>query len=279
MRFDYNETLRQQLYSLQAQLELSNFTFVVDSEQAFLKYEGNLEPNTIYVLTKDLQNDNSINVDTQPVQIMILSEQDSLDVAKAFFSQFAKTYNFMASNQSYTENTVTHNIWVKQQYSDPVVLSNFNTVAYGYRSVLYIAATLYIMYDVVDVKKVEVDGVEYIPLSFSIAYSMSTNTQQLPNKYIATSMKTVSTFAITMQVPMLGNGLTAKVLEIMNETKPNVATDEYSAPFDGNNKFVIKTTFNTPSADISIEKDMKLISVQVITAPNSVPSLQLGFMM
>lgn len=270
MEFDYNEILRQQLYSYQSELELSNFTFKVDSEQAFLKYEGNLDPNTIYVLTKNLQNDNSINVDTQPVQIMILSEQNSLDVAKAFFSQFGKKYNFIATSQSYTENEVSHNIWVKQQYSDPVVLSNFNTVAYGYRSVLYMAATLYIMYDVLDVANLTIDGDAIEALNFNISYSMSTNTQQLTTEFIANSVKTVSTFAITMSVPMLSNNFVKKVLNILAE----------SSGYDGNNSFAFAFDFALSDEDltpINVQKTMKLISVQLTTAPNSVPALQLGF--
>lgn len=272
MRFDYNKLLREQLYSLQSQLELSNFNFEVDSEQAFLKYEGNLEPNTIYVLTKDLQNDNSINVDTQPVQILILSEQNSLDIAKAFFSEFAKRYNFIATSQAYTENNTSHNIWIKQQYSDPVVLSNFNTVSFGYRSVLYIAATLYIMYDVLDVKNLKIDTESVEALNFNVVYSMNTNTQQLPNKYIATSLKTVSTFAVTLTVPMLNNNFVKKCLNILAETSGYDGNNEFAFAFD----FGISTDAN--SFKVSLSKTMRLTSVQITTAPNSVPGLQLGFM-
>ena len=46
MNFDYNELLRKQLYALQKKLGLSEYDFVVDSEQAFVKYD-NLKENTI----------------------------------------------------------------------------------------------------------------------------------------------------------------------------------------------------------------------------------------
>lgn len=265
MRFNFNRVLREKLYALQAELGLSNFEFEVDSEQAFIK-KKDLDPNVIYVLTRNLQNDNSIGVDTQPVQILILSEQNSLDISKALFSEFAKRYNFEAISENYTENEETHNIWVKQQYSDPVVLSNFNTVDFGYRSVLYISATLYIMYDVVDVKSVTVDTKPYTPLNFNISYSMSTNTQQLPSKFIATSMKTVSTFAITMTVPPVKSDLITKVMKII--------AGNYEG-FDGNNEFVISFDIGLGTL---VEKHVKLISVQEVTAPNSVPGLQLGFL-
>ena len=145
---NYDDLLRSQIYALWERYPIDN-EFEVDSEQAFLK-KKDLKPGTIYVLTRDLQNDNAPGVDTQPVQVLILSEQNSLEIAKGFFSQFAKEYNFHAGTYD--------GDWVKQQYSDPVVLSNFNTVSYGYRTVLYMATNLYIMHDVVDLKSLTIDG-------------------------------------------------------------------------------------------------------------------------
>ena len=287
MKFDYNKILREKLYALQRELDLSEFNFDVVSEQEFIK-KKDLLPNTIYVLTKNHQNDNSIGVDTQPVQILILSEQNSLDICKAVFTEFAKRYNFEAISETYVEDDETKNIWIKQQYSDPVVLSNFNTVAYGYRSVLYVSATLYIMYDVIDIENVTVDGTKYIPLAFNMSYSMSTNTQQLPGSagtYIASSLKTVSTFAITMTVPMLGNDFVKKVLNIIAETDDTNNTDLETTdriPYNGNNPFVISFNCSMGESEnsykLTITKTMRLISAQLITAPNQVPSLQLGFM-
>lgn len=286
MVFNYNQILTEKLYELQNELGLGNFVFKVDSEQAFLK-KKELLPKTIYVLTKELQNDNSISVETQPVQIMILSEQDSLDVAKAFFSEFAKRNNFIAISLQINDG----NLWIKQQYSDPVVLSNFNTVNYGYRSVLYISATLYIMKDVLDIDNLKVDDKSIEALNVNISYSMSTNTQQLPktlteNNYIAKSLKTVSTFALTMSVPILKNDLVVKVLRIIAEKNETGNTDIPAAErieYNGNNPFKISFDFSIGKEQnafkISMEqKQMRLVSAQIITAPNQVPSLQLGFM-
>lgn len=280
MKLNYNDILRRKLYILQDDLGLSHFTFDVCAEQEFIK-PSEMDPNTIYVLTKNLTSDNSIGVVTQPVQILILSENDSLDVARLIFSEFAKRYNF----EAISEVDGTTSIWVKQQYSDPVVLSNFNTVNYGYRSVLYISATLYIMENVIDVKNLEIDDEDIEALNFNISYSMSTNTQQLAEQFIANSVKTVSTFAISMSVPMLNTAFVRKVLNILNETDDTNNTNldvSERIPYNGNNNFEFSFDFRIGDAEdaysLTIEKDMKLVSAQVITAPNQVPSLQLGFM-
>lgn len=279
MKLNYNELLMNKLLALQNELGISNFNFVVDSEQAFLK-KKDIQPGTIYVLTRMLQNDISVDMITQPVQIMILSEQDSLDIAKAFFNEFAKKYNFEAISLQ----DDTSNLWVKQQYSDPVVLSNFNTVEYGYRSVLYVSATLYISENVLDITDLQIDGNPVKAINVNISYSMSTNTQQLASEFISSSIKTVSTFAMTMTVPVLKNDFVVKCLSILaeidNTNNTGLDVSERIA-YTGNDDFVIsfKLAVNdkTDAFNIPMTKHMKLISAQLITAPNQVPSLQLGF--
>lgn len=270
MNFEYNTLLTQQLYSLQNTLALSDFKFSVDSEQAFLK-KKDLDPNTIYVLTRDLQNENQIGVDTQPVQILILTEQNSLDIAKAFFSEFAKKYNWKVYSDS------VNKIWVKQQYSDPVVLSNFNTVEYGYHSVLYMSANLFIMYDVVDLRSLYIDGEEFTVLSFDLAYSMNPNTQQLTGagKYISRSVKSVSTMALTITIPVVESGLITKILKILDEDDGPTAGMDDTTAYGGNEDFV----FDFYLGEYHFEdKKFKLVSADFGAAVNDVPAVRLGFM-
>lgn len=273
MTFDYNKILRDNLAALQKELGLDSFDIEVDSEQSFIK-TNDMKPNTIFVLTKELQNDRSIGVETQPLQIFILSEQNSLDSCRILFQEFAKRNNFVAFTSG--------NDWIKQQYTDPVVLSNFNTVDFGYRSVLYVSATLYIMKDVIDVSNVKIDNVAVLPLSFGMSYSMSANSQQLTTEFISSSVKSVSSFALTISIALLLNAPVKKILNIINETDDTNNTDlEVSEriAYDGNNPFVI--SFDLKVADNSyslhMEKTVRLINSQLITAPNQVPSLQLGF--
>lgn len=275
MEFNYNDLLRERLYDVASDLGVEGYDFEVDEEQAFLKVKD-LKPNTIYVLTKMLQNDISIGVETQPLQIFILSEQNSLDTCTVIFKEFAKKYNFQA--------LITGNLWVKQQYTDPVVLSNFNNVDYGYRSILYVSATLYIMKDVIDVSNVKIDNVAVTPLSFSVSYSMSTNSQPTASEYIASSLKTVSSFAVTISIPLVESAAVKKVLNIMAETDNTGNTQlpvEQRIAYNGNNPFSISFDCKVANSNYSLtisKPYMRLISAQLITAPNQVPSLQLGFM-
>ena len=276
MKYNYNDLLREQLYNIQNRLGISNFDFVVDSEQAFLKNED-FQPNTIYVLTKELANENQIGVDTQPVQILILTEQDSLETADKIFTEYSKYYNWKVVMTSYTEDDVTHSLWIKQQYTDPVVLSNFNTVDYGYRSVLYISANLYIMTDVVDLKNLKIDDENVQVLSFNLSYSMTPNTQQFQkttNDFISQSVKSVSNLALTITIPVVETNYILKVLKIMDENDTETTDNNDPLSFGGNENFYFD--FYLGSYHFS-NKKMKLILADFGTVINDVPAIKLGF--
>ena len=262
MDYDYESYLLDKLNLIKQDLNLDINIFTA-VEQNFARMEE-LNPNDIFITIKYLSSNIQYYAETMPIQILVLSEENSLDKVRMLFNKFTNDYNWNVITPTGT------NLYIKQQYNSPVVLNNYVEVGHGYRSVLYVTATLYIMENVADVKSVTIDGESITPLSFNISYSMSTNTQQLADVYIASSVKTVSTFAITIMIPMINNGLINKVLNILNEFDDTLNNIEYN----GNNTF----TISFMNGSISITKDMKLTSVQIITAPNQVPSLQLGFM-
>ena len=227
----------------------------VASEQAFAKIKT-FKPNTIYVIIKKLASTLTYNITTQPVQILTIAEQNQLDITKALLESFVNTYNWTTDLDETT--------YIKQQYSSPVVLSNFNEVSYGYRSIVYVTGTLYVMEDVVDIDTLEIDGTEYKPLTFGFSYQMTGNTQAVGTSILAETVKSVATFTVTLSVPLLNDDLCNKVRQIMNGT------------LSGNTNFLFEITFTTGTANI--ETNMKLINAQLQTAPNTAPSLNLSFM-
>jgi len=270
MTYDFETYLRDKLTRIAIDLEFRDLKIYVSEEQMFNKMDK-MTPDTIYVVVKYLSSDIQYDAETMPIQILVLSEQNSLEKTQMILNKFANDNNWQVITGD--------GLYIKQQYNSPVVLNNYAEVGYGYRSVLYITGTLFIMENVVDVKNVYIDYVSgdepYKPLNFSIAYSMATNTQQLSNdKFIATSLKTVSTFSISMMIPMLESKLVTKVINILNETDNTDIEGSDGIAYDGNNSFDIQF-----DCGITIHKPyMRLISVQIISAPNQVPSLQLGFM-
>lgn len=264
MNYDFENYLLDKLNLINENLELG-LTIYSSVEQNFAKMDE-LTPDSVYVVIKYLSSDIAYYAETMPIQILVLSEQNSLEKAQMLMNKFANDYNWKV--------VIDNGTFIKQQYNSPVVLNNYVEVSYGYRSVLYVTGTLYLMENVVDVTDVYIDAETndepYKVLGFNISYSMSTNTQQLADVYIASSVKTVSTFSISLTMPMIDCKLVTKVTNILNELNDTTNNIIY----DGNNSFTIQFSLG----DVTITKTMKLISVQIITAPNQVPSLQLGFM-
>lgn len=254
MNFNYKEYLINKLLDIQTDEGLSNFKFEVEEEQMFVKRKD-YDEKTIYIVIKYLQDDKQIGATTQPIQMLILSEQNDLEVAKILFSKFATQNNWV----SFTDGTD----YIKQQYTDPVILSNFNPVLYGYRSVMYMTANLTIIFNVIDIKDLKLNNTEEInAVNFSLSYNMNTNTQQLKTEQISKSVKNASSLGITMTLPFTVNGISSKFISILGEEST------------GNDDFDISFKLN----GVTIRKNYKLISAQLVTAINQVPSLQLGFM-
>ena len=222
MGFDYENYLLQELHSDKV---------VVLSEQLFAK-NGEYEPNKIYVITKYLASSIEFGAETQPVQILILSEQNGLQEAKDIFDTFTQTHNWRAG--TFVDNTTTPptTMFIKQQYSSPVVMSNFNEAAYGMRSVLYVSATLFIMKNVSDVSNLKIMGINIKPLLFNWSYQMSGNTQPLGGDIIASTVKNMATFQASLSIPVLNNYISTTALDTIDGGEEAVTQQEGTITVD-----------------------------------------------
>ena len=255
MTYQYKEFLLKQLTILSRN---SGFNIEVDEEQSFIK-KNTILPNTIYFLIKFLSNNIQEGAISQPVQILILSEQNSQQYARELAEKFVTTYHWYQETYVSSENTYG---LVKHEYTHPVTLSNFNTVSYGKRSILYISGTLSIIESLIDVKNLMIDGFDNVKaLGFDINYSMTPNTQQLKSQNISQSVKSASGLSIALVTPLVNNEFITKILNIMNGSGT------------GNENF----SFSWLMGGISFSFNFKLISGHIGTAINGIPTIELGF--
>lgn len=211
MNFNFENYLLQELHSDK---------IVVLNEQVFVK-NGELEPDKIYVVIKYLTSSIEYGAETTPVQILVLSEQNGLEQAKEIFDAFTQSHNWVSG--------MFNGSFVKQQYSSPVVMSNFNEAAYGYRSVLYISATLFVMDNVSDVENLELEGVKIKPINFNWSYQMTGNTQAVGNEKLASTVKNISTFSATMSLPVLNTYINEDgfLFDVIEGPEESVSSDEH----------------------------------------------------
>lgn len=261
MNWKFEEYLTEQLTLIKRDIGLESDIVIVD-EQLFATMEE-MKNDTIYVVIKFLNADIVFSAKQQPIQLLILSEANQLDNAKLLFNQFVNSNNFKAI----TEGTD----FIKQQYSTPIVLSNYEDVSYGMRSVLLVTGTIFMMENIVDIGLITINNVEFKPLSCSISYVMSGNTQQVAGEKIASTEKNVSTFSMTLTISSLstyvyvdGNNntynLVDEILKVVNGTS------------NGGTKFAVSFSIGT----IQFSFSLVLVNFSFTTAVNDIPALVIG---
>ena len=255
MSWNYENYLKRQLTILARDY---NVNVEIATEQMFAKIKDPV-PNTIYVVIKYLSTSIAFNSTVRPIQILVVSEGNQMANAKAIFDTFANDFNW--------QMVIDGQTYVKQQYSNPVVLSNFNDIGYDFRSVLYMSGTLIEMENVVDIQNLTItigeNDPEIIkPITFQFQYNTGCDTQPIGGSMISSSVKSVSTFSLMFTIPAQTSTLLTNCV--------NISANNQS----GNTKFNIAFTL----AGINFNYDCILTSFNFTTSPNNVPALQFGFM-
>lgn len=253
MNWNYNDFLTEKLTIIARDLGY-NGEILVSDELAFTKAKSYSE-NTIYFVVKRLTSIITNETETQPIQIICLCEQNSLVNATSILNQFVDENNWKIIETNET------NIKAKQEYSKPVVISNFDEVGFGYRSVIYLTGNIFLIRNLLDVETIDINGVSFKPLNFSWNYSMTPNTQQEHGDNLSSSVKTVSVVSVSFSVSPSSNNFLARVINIAKGTTT------------GNENFEI--SFNFGSYEISY--DMKLIEFSFDTSPNNIGGIRVGF--
>lgn len=249
----YKEWLKNRLVEVKDNLDFKQYAIEVYNEQDYAKNRS-IKPKTITVVVKFLASTLIFSAKTQPIQMLVIAEENSLSVANSIITKFCESWNFMVVSNGST--------YVKHMYSTPAVLSNFNLIGIGLRTVLYVNTTLFILEDVMDITDLEIDGEKIDAISATIGYTMTGDSQPFDGGYAITE-KNFATFVITLNVACVKTDFTEKCVKIMNGT----STDK------GNDTFVV--TFNV--GDLPFSFNMKLTGATITTAVNNVPSLQLSF--
>ena len=202
--------------------------------------------------------DRMVDSTQQPIQFMILSEQNKLKDAQLLFDRFTSDNNFKV--------IMENGEYIKQQYNSPVVLSNFEDVVAGQRSILYVTGTLFIMENLLDIQDLKIDGQDAIAIRNGITYVMTTDTQQFVNDNISTSVKNSSTVGITLVLVFKKSDYMKKIFNIVKGTNT------------GNENFAISFTLDKNDSDYNFSMNMKLQNADISGAINDFPTIKVSFM-
>lgn len=262
---NYVNYLYQQILVCKQDLGL-NVDIQVANEQQYVKRKT-YASNTIYVVVKFLTATLDSGVKNQPIQLVILSEENQLDNAQMLFNSLAARINL-------TE-IVLDNAKIKQTINSPVVMSNFVEIGSGKRSLMYMTGELIIIDGSIDVSNLTIQvgaiSTRIRPDSFSYSYQMQPNTEQHANDPLAKSEKSSAVVSVGMIIPLASeesnyNAIIESLLKESGGKKSGVTQD-------GNTPYQL--TFEL--FGVNFEYEMKLTSLNFSTGRRNQPALQVGF--
>lgn len=265
--FNYEEFLLKQLTIIKNEQEFNDLDIEISTEEAFAK-KKNFKPNTMYVIIKFLESDITFGAVSKPLNIVSICEQNNLERCKAILDIFASLWNF--KSESITNENGNNDIY-KHSYGTAVVISNFEEVGYGYRTVLYLSGNLTVLENVIDITNLNLWVKKYDntyeahpinSLRTDIAYNMTPNTQQKAGEPIASSMKSVAVLTLTMVVPFTDNILTQRVMQTLDSIN------------DGNIDYIFSFKWGTYNF---AQTPFKLTSVGLTSIVGEIPAFTLSF--
>ena len=104
----YKNWLKQKLIEIKNDLGFNDFNIEVYKEQDYTKGSFT-RPNTISVVLKFLSGSKVVQAKTQPIQILAISEENSLHIANSILTKFCDDYNDYTYIESttYTKKTLS----------------------------------------------------------------------------------------------------------------------------------------------------------------------------
>ena len=273
MNFDYEGWLYNAISQVITDLNY-NIEFKISDEQMFVK-DKDKQPDVLYIVYKQMTGPNSFGVATVPYNILIMSEQNQLEMAKNIANKFAVDNNFAVVKEG--------DSLIKHEYSQPSVMSNFNQIDIGTRSIIYIPTRLTVMYGLAFLEYNNEYGVIHVGgvynenirlLSFNLAYSMSPDTQALPTAEISQSKKSVATLALSFVVPLYSDKIFINGLKESGSWTKKGILHIMKGDLSGNTAF----NFVFKYGNVEYSLNMRLISATLEETPTEAPGLRLGFM-
>jgi len=233
----------------------SDYTIIIEQERQFVRRKS-FTPKTVYFVVSFGQSSFNPWQAYTTIGIMAVSEENSLDIARGILADFASQNNLI------TENGVLYT------WSLPVVNSQFNEVASGFRALLSISGSALVNINVSPIESIYYEDAEgnkelITPLlSVQDGYQASIAPQAFPNgNGFALSETRYGTYTITFGTYLITTTSFGKAL-----LKARFSAD--STKF----KFII-----TIGGEEYTLSDMVLISIQTTQSLGQLPTMTMSF--
>lgn len=255
---NYKTIMENNLATVLSELGLTGtYNCVVDNEQQFLTHintADDLVEHTIYFVIKELGGSAIFNTQVLPSTLIVLSEQNSLSVAKQVIYKYIELFNLSTFTQGFSS--------IKFILDTPTATANFYNFGAGTRSIFKCDVVFIISQNILDMASAKIDGETLDIITLAFDSENKSDTMPLYNDYVATSVMDYSSNSLQITIPMQQCSLLNKCLEIANGThSPNTI-------------FNIAIAFNN---GLKVEGVYYYVKMQLGIAIGELPAVSLTF--
>lgn len=248
--------------------DYSGYEFTITNELQFVKNKKNNadlknRAKQIFIVIKFLPATLNYGQTLLPIVINVVAEQNKLNTCYSMLLEYAETYNLVFNSDK----------TMKQYYSTPTVLSNFNEIGDGFRSLINMSGTFQISEDSndFDVSMVE-DGetIDIPAISVNGSFDVQLESQAFYGTDTTTSTGKVGTFVMNITMYLTDTNLPNACLGI-------VTKDTTNYPDGVNTTFYFNITFKNGAslsniafklANFTFEKKIGDLPVCTLTFTN-----------
>lgn len=253
-----------------------NYDFTITSELQFVKdkkFRNELKnnPNAIFIVVKFFKATLNFGQVLQPITINALGEMNKLDVCKEILTRYAETYNLY----------LTPDNQIREYFTSPEVLSNFNEIGTGYRSLIELDGTFQISENAINPKLLYLEKTEVVNgvstpvwvdvpvITFSPNFSVQLDTQAFANiTDITKSASKVGTLTFNFTIYLVSSALVNKVLDIAFKRNTYNIESEFKFKFVFDNNADGLTTSDEIAfklVDFTYEKQIGNLTIASLT--------------
>lgn len=190
----------------------SDYNIILSNEQQYVKNRER-DVNAIYIVVKFMPATLNFGQSVLPITINAMGERNKIDVCQHLLLEFAQTYNL-------GDPITSGDDIIKQVYTSPTVLNNFNDVDIGFRSLFYMSGTFLIGSSINSIESISynIGGGRHQEIDF-LASSWAFDIQLDSQAFFGTNSRTksksrIGTLTLNITSYLLENVFFSKILGI-----------------------------------------------------------------
>lgn len=252
----------------------SQYKIILSNEQQYVKNKDR-DPKAIYIVAKFLAGPPNFGQFLMPVNFNALGEANKVEVCQKLLLDYAQTFN-LGEPEEFTDEQ-QNNYIVKQVYTQPQVMSNFNGTWNEFRSLFYMTGTFLIGKNSMPIQSIvyyenatDTEGTEINFINTSWDFTIQLDSQAFYGTNSRTKSKSkIGTLGLNMTVYFTNNKLCKKIKGI-------AFNNETDAPNGIKTKFYLDITFVGDSEPYTNKMPFSLVNASTVQNMGEFPLLAIA---